>query len=500
MWNKNKSMLLLLALFIGTGGVLFMANKYCNLQGGDKIKDTYTDINTGFDGVDADVSALDGRVDTIITTPAEGVTAQEIIDARKGEATLRNKIDGIDAQMADVATQINSLNDETLKKIKQVTQNPESYRGAVVTIMDDDCKSEFLTVWQSVLNDTGARITAAAITGRVGTVGYMTKTELLALQNAGNEIVSHTNESIETSAITPEQAEISYSTSRQWLIDNGFFGYDTLVYPGGMHTEQTAIKAIARKYYKHAVATQISGTYNLTPVDSWRINRSNGDENTLATLCAQADAAKLANGWLIIMTHSHVLGSVGSQKMRDFITYIQAQGIPIMTFGEAAKLKGNVIAIGDYPDYNSIFVSADGNVKNNEISGTWIPTLSGVTTAGSHTYSGRSGKYTRRGKFITAGFYIRVESGNIDAAMAGALKIEGLPFAVASGNERPVLQIEYNVLNLGTNFYGIVGEPADNSIYLYKYGSGVPFQALLASTIPAATVVVLRGEFTYRMA
>jgi len=67
-----------------------MANKYANLNGSNLIRDEYTKINTGFDGVEADidkletdVTAVNTRVDTIITTPISGEAAtQEIVDAR----------------------------------------------------------------------------------------------------------------------------------------------------------------------------------------------------------------------------------------------------------------------------------------------------------------------------------------------------------------------------------------------------------------------------------
>lgn len=49
--------------------------------------------------VDTKVAQLNARIDTIITTPASGVTAQEIIDARQGEASLGAKIVKIDNQL-----------------------------------------------------------------------------------------------------------------------------------------------------------------------------------------------------------------------------------------------------------------------------------------------------------------------------------------------------------------------------------------------------------------
>lgn len=59
------------------------------------------DINTNFDNLaqkDYDnYNELNSRIDTIITTPIDGAgAAQELIDARKGEATLRAKVDSMD--------------------------------------------------------------------------------------------------------------------------------------------------------------------------------------------------------------------------------------------------------------------------------------------------------------------------------------------------------------------------------------------------------------------
>lgn len=118
MWKKVLTILLLFTLAVSANGEVSMANKYCNLQGGDKIRDSYTDINTGFDALDVDISALnadisvlDGRVDTIITTPISGEgSAQELIDARGGSATLGARLDEVDASLAEIATEVDELN------------------------------------------------------------------------------------------------------------------------------------------------------------------------------------------------------------------------------------------------------------------------------------------------------------------------------------------------------------------------------------------------------
>ena len=81
-----------------------MANKYANLVGTNKIKDEYTKINIGFDGVETDINALnnlvdalDSRVDTIITTPISGeAAAQELVDARAGFSTIGGRMTKIE--------------------------------------------------------------------------------------------------------------------------------------------------------------------------------------------------------------------------------------------------------------------------------------------------------------------------------------------------------------------------------------------------------------------
>lgn len=504
----------------------------------------------------------------------------ELTDAvSKTIPQLASNFDLIDTSLAQNET-----------KIEDVTKNPNYNNGAIVTIIDDDCRDAIKTIWQPVLDATGARISFACMTGVVGqTIGgatYLTKEELLALQAGGNEIISHTINGKDTSNITVDLAEIEYRDSQIWLKENGFYGYDTLVYPGGMSTERIDLKNIARKYYKYGVATIITGQPNIPPVDNWRVPRINGDSDTLDSLKTKVDKAVTDGSWMLIMTHSHV---VDSQKMRDFITYVQSLNVPIMTFGEAQKYKGNVIAIGEYTDYNSTFIGANGNTKNSfnyltkpdlgststmdapitdypkntntkmtlnsvtdtnfhtggvyevfrsvddlfsyatftpwnsnkmfmrkwdlsngvwkafeplsgYITGIWTPTLEGTTTVGTHIYSTQTGRYSQNGNIVTASFYIRINYADLDSNMAGNLRIGGLPFAFIGGNDRPAIQVEYNNLTLGTNYFNVIGEPNGTYIDFFKMGSGVATVNLPTTALTASQVIVFRGQVTYRTA
>jgi hypothetical protein len=65
-----------------------MANKYCNLVGTNKIKDEYSKINAGFDGVETDINAVDSRVDNIVNNPDPNKDL-ELVDAR--QSTVKSK-------------------------------------------------------------------------------------------------------------------------------------------------------------------------------------------------------------------------------------------------------------------------------------------------------------------------------------------------------------------------------------------------------------------------
>ena len=62
--------------------------------------------------------------------------------------------------------------------------------------------------------------------------------------------------------------------------------------------------------------------------------------------------------------------------------------------------------------------------------GTWTPTVSGHSTAGTMTYSDRNGKYTKVGRLVTIHFYLQGSSGT----GSGNLLLGGIPFTIASGH------------------------------------------------------------------
>ena len=391
--------------------------------------------------------------------------------------------------------EFNNIRDNIFK----VSQNPTNYSGAIVTFIDDDGKDTFMTWWPSILTTQGINISIACITGRVGTAGYMTLQNFKDLQTQGCEILSHTVQHIDSNTISDANADTEYKNSQLWMRQNGFIdGSDVLVYPGGLLTSHVSTKTVARKYYKYAVSTVIGESHNKLPVDNWCVPRIDGNTSTLDQLKAALDAAVLNNGWVIVMTHSHLFDAAESTKINDFIDYIQAANVPIMTFGAATEIKGNSVAIGEYTSINgAFFISHNG--ANKFATGLWTPVLVGSSVAGTHTYSTQYGHWTRIGNMLIAKYSINILSAGYDTAMAGNITITGLPEkSVYTGSvSRDVF--EYNQLNLGANYTTVLACVNTNSdvITFIKLGNGVTTAYLAASTIPGGLDINFKGQVVY---
>lgn len=130
-------------------------------------------------------------------------------------------------------------------------------------------------------------------------------------------------------------------------------------------------------------------------------------------------------------------------------------------------------------------------------SGTWTPTIIGSTVAGNNTYATRVGRYYKIGKLVRASFFIQLSAK--DAAMAGNIRIGGLPFTVImDAYERGGLTIsQMGFIDFPANYTQLSGEPYYGSslILLSLLGSGQPIASIDATAIHDNTLLV--GNATY---
>jgi len=163
-------------------------------------------------------------------------------------------------------------------------------------------------------------------------------------------------------------------------------------------------------------------------------------------------------------------------------TAVISGGYCISKEGSGADTAGN-----DWSNNRNMHASRTGHMDFSPITGSvgateevvsFTPVLSGVTTAGTQTYSQQIGRYTRIGKLIHV--YIRILLSAKGGTMAGDVVITGLPHAIANvSNLYTMIPISHANVTLGAGnvLFGQL-EPGGSRVYLQQVGSAAGYASL----------------------
>ena len=88
-------------------------------------------------------------------------------------------------------------------------------------------------------------------------------------------------------------------------------------------------------------------------------------------------------------------------------------------------------------------------------SGSWTPTLAGLTVPGSHTYAIQTGHWTKIGTLVYAGFDMAITA--IDPAMAGLIVITGLPFPNSPATQGNLTISNYGYISASAEYTQLGG-------------------------------------------
>lgn len=139
-----------------------------------------------------------------------------------------------------------------------------------------------------------------------------------------------------------------------------------------------------------------------------------------------------------------------------------------------------------------------GVTEQTDEEGTWTPTLAGVTTTGSHTYTTQIGTWIRRGNFVHLKYFLQISAK--DAAMAGGLVVNGSPFTAENmSNALGIHNIpEWNGFTFAAGYSQMGGAVSPNtaSATLVRSGSAVSATPVNATDIPGTTCFLV-GEIVY---
>lgn len=127
----------------------------------------------------ADLTALETRVDTIITTPVDGVSAQEIIDARQGAATLGANIEAFKNEYA-------TYKDSNSLKVAKIEKDLNDYQQAMAGVNVNQEPTQQATGYGIITlpkNAANGQVSARLL-GR-------TLSNLFGTQNVQNNLLNH---------------------------------------------------------------------------------------------------------------------------------------------------------------------------------------------------------------------------------------------------------------------------------------------------------------------
>ena len=186
------------------------------------------------------------------------------------------------------------------------------------------------------------------ISSFIGTGDYMNMSDLHALQNAGNEIGSHTVDHPDLTYLTDAQINSECSQSKQLLQTNGFPATD-FAYPMG--DSNSHVDSIVLQYYRSARYAYGSGYLMSIPANPIQMSipmgwggetgNSNTDLNQDKSIVDQAQAA---NSWAIIFFHNIITtplttsDQIEQSNFAALLNYIGNKSVQVMTVNQALNL------------------------------------------------------------------------------------------------------------------------------------------------------------------
>ena len=300
----------------------------------------------------------------------------EVVNARNGEQTLT-------ARLAKDQQEVNELLAKTNQRFEE-NPNPSIGKGPkdtrpVITIVTDDARRQDITIFKDMFQRVGLPVSTAVSPNRnintpdYGNV-YLTVDEIRTLQDEfGWEIVSHTWDHERLTEISDEQLDFTLKKSRDWLRDNGFKGYEYLMYPFGLYDER--VKRVTAKYYKAARTTAglWGNVINQYPVSSYQLStRFFSQTVSLDIIKADIDRVIERGGWLNIFFHSWEIDDWNREsdfeEMLNYIKSKQSLGlVDVMGYKDTYEKYGNVIDQTSYVDKTDdmFIVQQNGTVRTN---------------------------------------------------------------------------------------------------------------------------------------
>lgn len=209
-----------------------------------------------------------------------------------------------------------------------------SFPKALITFVFDDGYVSDYTVMKPLFVGQGEVACAAIVIDNIGDGGRMSSAQIIELETAGWEILSHTVTHPHLSGLTETEIRSELSTSKSILEGYGLT-IKNLAYSHNDHNE--IVRRVAREFYRSARA----GSNSLNPqiLQTYQLKSVNADDHTeLAAYQTLVDSAESQLKWLIFYMHS--TNAADSAMVLRLVNYIQSKNLSIVTIDEGLDLAG----------------------------------------------------------------------------------------------------------------------------------------------------------------
>lgn len=220
--------------------------------------------------------------------------------------------------------------------------DPGTFNGAV-TFMFDDCYKEHRALALPKLAARGWVGAEAAVSTYLssGDSAYCNLDDVLALQNGGWEILSHTAHHLDLTTLSPTQMEDELYWSKKFFNDNGIPARNLALPFGAYNSLILGINA-ERAYYS-SVRNSDKG-YNAMGSFPYSIKVQEATWNTtLADIQDWVNAARTRKLWLVILVHKMRPTCpdqycVTVSRFDDLLSAVQSSTLPVVTYDQGLTL------------------------------------------------------------------------------------------------------------------------------------------------------------------
>lgn len=210
-------------------------------------------------------------------------------------------------------------------------------RGLVSLTFDDSYETDYTNVLP-VLRQSGAVATHYTLAGFLGTPGRLTVEMLTALQQAGDEIASHTVNHGDLTTLSPDDLAYELATSRSFLEARGLGPVVGFASPFGSYN-RAVLTAITGQYQSHR--TVDVGYNSADDFDIYRLKvQTIQATTTIAEVEAWAAQAAASRSWLILVYHAVAdpppdVYDTTPANLSAHLAAVARKGLPVLTVRDA---------------------------------------------------------------------------------------------------------------------------------------------------------------------